>query len=60
MAACSRSSSKNRGKKKLNPVLNRIFTMDSYAKLHHGLICSVFGVPGTLLKYVVHLSKRKN
>jgi hypothetical protein len=47
-------------KNEIKTHFDQIFTIGSYAKPHHGLICSELGVLGTLVKYVVHLSKRKN
>jgi hypothetical protein len=53
MAAC-KSSSKNTGKMNLIPVLNK-----TSPQAHTELELDVFGVPGKLVKYVVHSSKRK-
>jgi hypothetical protein len=54
MAAC-RSSSKNTGKMNIKPILNK-----NSPWTHIELELDVLGVPGKLVKYVVHLSKRKN
>jgi hypothetical protein len=54
MAAC-RSFSKNIGKMNLKPILNK-----SLPWAHTELDLDVLGVPGKLVKYVIHLSKRKN
>jgi hypothetical protein len=53
MAAC-RSSSKNTRKMNLKPNLNKTSPW-----AHMELEFDVFGIPGKLVKYVVHLSKRK-
>jgi hypothetical protein len=53
MAAC-RSSSENIGKMNLIPVLNKTSPW-----AHMELELDVLGVPGKLVKYVVHSSKRK-
>jgi hypothetical protein len=47
-------------KNEIKTRFEQIFTIGSYAKPHHGLICSELGVLRTLVKYVVPLSKRKN
>jgi hypothetical protein len=54
MAAC-RSSLENIGKINLIPVLNK-----TSPRAHTESELGVLGVPGKLVKYVVHLSKRKN
>jgi hypothetical protein len=54
MATC-RSSSENIGKMSLIPFFNKT---SSWA--HTELELDVLGVHGKLVKYVVHLSKRKN
>jgi hypothetical protein len=54
MATC-RSSSENIEKINLMPVLNKT---SPWAHAESEL--DVFGVAGKLVKYVVHLSKRKN
>jgi hypothetical protein len=54
MAAC-RSSSKNTRKMSLIPVFNR-----NLPQAHTELEFDVLGVHGMLVKYVAHLSKRKN
>jgi hypothetical protein len=54
MAAC-RSSSKNTRKMKLKPVLNKS-SPEAHTKSELGML----GVPGKLVKHVVHSSKRKN
>jgi hypothetical protein len=54
MAAC-RSSLENIGKMSLIPVLNKT-SPQAYTELE----LDVLGVPGKLVKYVVHMSKRKN
>jgi hypothetical protein len=54
MAAC-RSFSKNTGKMNLIPVLNK-----TSPQAHTELGLDVLGVLGKLVKYVVHLSIRKN
>jgi hypothetical protein len=54
MAAC-RSSSKNTGKMNLKPVWNKTLPW-----AHTESEFNVLGVPGKLVKYVVHSSKRKN
>jgi hypothetical protein len=53
MAAC-RNSSKNTRKMNLKPVLNK-----TSPRAHMELEFDMLGVPGKLVKYVVHLSKRK-
>jgi hypothetical protein len=53
MAAC-RSSSKNIGKMNLIPVLNK-----TSPRAHMESELDVLGVPRKLVKYVLHLSKRK-
>jgi hypothetical protein len=55
MAACTKSSSKNTGKMNLISIFNK-----NLAQAHMELELDVFGVHGKLVKYVVHLSKRKN
>jgi hypothetical protein len=52
MPAC-RSSSENTRKMQLKPILNKISP-----RAHTDLEFDVFGIPGKLMKYVVHLSKR--
>jgi hypothetical protein len=54
MAAC-RSSSENIEKMNLIPVLSK-----TSPQVHMELELDVLGVPRKLVKYVVHLSKRKN
>jgi hypothetical protein len=54
MAAC-RSSSKNTRKINLKPVMNKT---SPWAHIKSEF--DVLGVPGKLMKYVVHSSKRKN
>jgi hypothetical protein len=54
MAAC-RSSLENTGKMNLIYVLNK-----TSPRAHTELELDMLGVPGKLVKYVVHLSKRKN
>jgi hypothetical protein len=54
MVAC-RTSSENTGKMSLIPVLNK-----TSPRAHTELELDVLGVHGKLVKYVVHLSKRKN
>jgi hypothetical protein len=54
MAAC-RSSSKNTGKMNSKPVLNK-----TSPQVHTESKLDVLGVHGKLVKYAVHLSKRKN
>jgi hypothetical protein len=54
MAAC-RSSSKNTGKMSLIPVFNKT---SPQAQMDSEL--DVLGISGKLLKYVVHLLKKKN
>jgi hypothetical protein len=54
MVAC-RSSSKNTGKMNLKPVFNKT---SPWAHMESEL--DVLGVPGKLVKYVVHSFKRKN
>jgi hypothetical protein len=54
MAAC-RSSSKNGGKMNLKPILNKTSPW-----AHTKLKFDVLGVLGKLVKFVVHLFKRKN
>jgi hypothetical protein len=54
MAAC-RSSSKKIGKMSLIPVCNK-----NLPRAHMESEFDVLGVHGKLVKYVVHLSKRKN
>jgi hypothetical protein len=54
MAAC-RSSSENTRKMNLKPILNK-----TSPRAHIELEFDVFGVLGKLVKYVVHLFKRKN
>jgi hypothetical protein len=54
MAVC-RSSSKNTGKMSLIPVFNK-----TLPEAHTASILDVLGVHKKLVKYVVHLSKRKN
>jgi hypothetical protein len=54
MAAC-RSSSENTGKMSLIPVFNK-----NLPQAHTKSELDVLGVHGKLVKYVVHLSKRKN
>jgi hypothetical protein len=54
MAAC-RSSSKNTGKMSLIPIFNK-----NSPQAHTKSELDVLGVHGKLVKYVVHLSKRKN
>jgi hypothetical protein len=53
MVAC-RSSSENIGKMNLIPVLNK-----TSLRAHTKSELDVLGVLGKLVKYVVHLSKRK-
>jgi hypothetical protein len=53
MAAC-RSSSKKLGKLNLIPVLNK-----TSPRAHIESKLDVLGIPGKLVKYVVHSSKRK-
>jgi hypothetical protein len=53
--AAWRSSSKNIGKMSLIPVLNK-----NSPHAHTKSELDVLGVHGKLVKYVVHLSKRKN
>jgi hypothetical protein len=53
MAAC-RTSSKNTGKMSLIPVFNK-----TSPRAHTESELDVFGVPGKLVKYVVHSCKRK-
>jgi hypothetical protein len=54
MDAC-RSSLENTGKINLIPILNKTSPW-----AHLELELDVLGVPGKLIKYVVHLYKRKN
>jgi hypothetical protein len=54
MAAC-RSSSENTGKMSLLPIFNK-----NSPQAHTKLELDVLGVHGKLVKYVVHLSRRKN
>jgi hypothetical protein len=54
MAAC-RSSSKNTRKMNLIPVLNK-----TSPQVHTESELDMLGVPGKLVKYVIHLFKRKN
>jgi hypothetical protein len=54
MAVC-RSSSKNTRKMNLKPILNK-----TSPHAHMELELDVLGVHRKLVKYVVHLSKRKN
>jgi hypothetical protein len=54
MAAC-RSSSKNIGKMNLILVLNK-----TSPRAYMELKLDMLGVHGKLVKYVIHLSKRKN
>jgi hypothetical protein len=54
MAAC-RSSSKTTRKMNLIPVLNK-----TSPHAHMELELEVLGVPGKLVKYVIHSSKRRN
>jgi hypothetical protein len=54
MAAC-RSSSKNTGKMSLLPVFNK-----NSPRAHKESEFDMLGVHGKLVKYEVHLSKRKN
>jgi hypothetical protein len=54
MATC-RSSSKNVGKMSLIPVLNK-----TSPRAHTKLELDVLGVPGKLVKYIIHLFERKN
>jgi hypothetical protein len=54
MAAC-RSSLENRGKMSLIPVFNK-----NSPRAHTESELDVLGVHGELVKYAVHLSKRKN
>jgi hypothetical protein len=54
MVAC-RSSSKNIGKMNLIPVFNK-----NSPQAHAELELDMLGVHEKLVKYVVHLSKRKN
>jgi hypothetical protein len=54
MAAC-RSSSENTRKLRLIPIFNK-----TSPRAHTELVLDVLGVHGKLVKYVVHLSKRKN
>jgi hypothetical protein len=54
MASC-RSSSEYTGKMSLIPVFNK-----NLPPAHMELELDVLGVHGKLVKYVVHLSKRKN
>jgi hypothetical protein len=54
MVAC-RSSSKNIGKINLIPILNK-----TSPKAHTESELDVLGVPGKLVKYVVHSFTRKN
>jgi hypothetical protein len=54
MAACG-SSSKNTGKMSLIPVFNK-----NSPRAHTESEFDVLGVHGKLVKYLVHLSKRKN
>jgi hypothetical protein len=54
MAAC-RSSSENTGKISLILVFNK-----NSPRAHTKLELGVLGIHGKLVKYVVHLSKRKN
>jgi hypothetical protein len=53
MAAC-RSSLENTGKMSLIPVFNK-----NFPRAHTELELGVLGVHRKLVKYVVHLSKRK-
>jgi hypothetical protein len=54
MDAC-RSSSENKGKMNLMPILNKTSPWDrSESEL------DVLGVPGKLVKYVIYLFKRKS
>jgi hypothetical protein len=52
MVVCG-SSSENTGKMNLKPILNKISP-----RAHTILELDVLGVPGKLVKYVVHLSKK--
>jgi hypothetical protein len=54
MAAC-RSSSKNTRKMNLEPILNK-----NSPRAYMELEFDVLGVPGKLVKHVIHLSKRKS
>jgi hypothetical protein len=54
MVAC-RSSSKNMGKMNLKPILNKNSPWAD-TKSEFGML----GVPGKLVKYVAHQSKREN
>jgi hypothetical protein len=54
MAAC-RSFSENTGKMSLIPVFNK-----NLPRAHTELELDMLGVHGKLVKYVVHLSKRKS
>jgi hypothetical protein len=54
MVAC-KSSSKNTREMNLIPVLNK-----TSPQAHIELELDVLGVPGKLVKYVIHSSKRKN
>jgi hypothetical protein len=51
--AAERNSSKHIGEMKLISILNKTFP-----QAHTKLELDVLGVPGKLVKYVVHLSKR--
>jgi hypothetical protein len=53
-AAC-RSSLENTGKMNLRPILNK-----TSLRAHTELEFDMFGIPGKLVKYVVHSSQRKN
>jgi hypothetical protein len=53
MATC-RSSSKNTRKMDLQPILNK-----NSPQAHMELEFDMLGIAGKLVKYVVHLSKRK-
>jgi hypothetical protein len=54
MVAC-RSSLENIGKMNLKPILNK-----NSPQAHMELEFDELGVPKKLVKYIVHLSKRKN
>jgi hypothetical protein len=53
--AARRSSSKNTGKMNLIPILNK-----TSPQAHIESELNVLGVPIKLVKYIVHLFKRKN
>jgi hypothetical protein len=55
MAAC-RSSLKNTKKTNFKPILNKTSLRAYYMELKFDML----GVPRKLVKYVIHLSKRKN